>query len=127
MISPHFPPDSSAGTHRVRLLAPHLASYGWTPTVLTVDEQDYEGRIDPELGALVPPSLEVVRTRAIPAHVTRRFGLGDLGLRALPGLGRAAWSLHRAQRGAPAPSSSSLRMRFKSSCTRLVRELSLKP
>ena len=97
MISPHFPPDGSAGTHRVRLLAPHLASYGWTPTVLTVAEQDYEGRVDPELGALVPPSLEVIRTRAIPAYVTRRFGMGDLGLRALPGLRRAAWSLHRAR------------------------------
>jgi glycosyltransferase involved in cell wall biosynthesis len=95
MISPHFPPDSSAGTHRVRLLAPHLASYGWTPTVLTVAEQDYEGRIDPELHELVPPSLEVVRTRAMPASLTRRFGMGDLGLRALPGLRRAAWSLHR--------------------------------
>jgi len=98
MISPHFPPDSSAGTHRVRLLAPHLASYGWMPTVLTVAAQDYEGRVDPELGALVPPSLEVIRTRAIPASVTRRFGMGDLGLRALPGLRRAAWSLHRARR-----------------------------
>ncbi|HEU5255239.1 MAG TPA: glycosyltransferase [Vicinamibacterales bacterium] len=97
MISPHFPPDSSAGTHRVRLLAPHLASYGWTPTVLTVAEQDYEGRVDPELAALVPPSLEVIRTRAMPASVTRRFGMGDLGLRALPGLRRAAWSLHRAR------------------------------
>jgi glycosyltransferase involved in cell wall biosynthesis len=97
MISPHFPPDGSAGTHRVRLLAPHLASYGWTPTVLTVAEQDYEGRIDPELGALVPHSLEVVRTRAVPAYLTRRFGIGDLGLRALPGLRRAAWSLHRAR------------------------------
>lgn len=96
LISPHFPPDSSAGTHRVRLLAPHLASYGWTPTVLTVAEQDYEGRLDPELGALVPSSVEVVRTRAVPAAVTRRFGIGDLGLRALPGLRRAAWSLHRA-------------------------------
>jgi len=64
---------------------------------LTVAEQDYEGRIDPDLGALVPPSLEVVRTRAIPAHVTRRFGLGDLGLRALPSLRRAAWSLHRSR------------------------------
>jgi hypothetical protein len=95
MISPHFPPDSSAGTHRVRLLAPHLASYGWTPTVLTVAEQDYEGRIDPELHGLVPSSLEVVRTRAMPASLTRRFGMGDLGLRALPGLRRAAWSLHR--------------------------------
>jgi glycosyltransferase involved in cell wall biosynthesis len=97
MISPHFPPDGSAGTHRVRLLAPHLASYGWTPTVLTVAEQDYEGRIDPELGRLVPSSVEVVRTRALPVGLTRAAGIGDLGLRALPGLRRAAWSLHRAR------------------------------
>ncbi len=95
MISPHFPPDSSAGTHRVRLLAPHLAEYGWTPTVLTVAEQDYEGRIDPELAGLVPSSLDVVRSRALPAALTRRVGLGDLGLRALPGLRRTAWRLHR--------------------------------
>ena len=76
MISPHFPPDSSAGTHRVRLLAPHLPEYGWTPTVLTVAEQDYEGRIDPELAALVPASLDVVRTRALPVRLTRRLGVG---------------------------------------------------
>ena len=63
---------------------------------MTVAAQDYEGRIDPELGALVPPSLEVVRARAVPASVSRRFGIGDLGLRALPALRRAAWSLHRA-------------------------------
>jgi hypothetical protein len=97
MISPHFPPDSSAGTHRVRLLAPHLAEYGWTPTVLTVAQQDYEGRIDPELASLVPPTLDVVRSRALPARLTRRLGVGDLGLRALPGLRRTAWQLHRAQ------------------------------
>ena len=48
MISPHFPPDSTAATHRVRLLAPHLARYGWQPTVLTVDPRDYEGRLDPD-------------------------------------------------------------------------------
>src|SRR5258708_16615677 len=93
MISPHFPPDSSAGTHRVRLLAPHLSGYGWEPTVLTVAEQDYEGRLDPELAGLVPSSLRVVRARALSAHLTRAVGLGDLGLRALPGLRRAAWDL----------------------------------
>src|SRR5436853_3308311 len=97
MISPHFPPDSSAGTHRVRLLAPHLAEYGWTTTVLTVAQQDYEGRIDPELASLVPPTLDVVRSRALPVRFTRRLGVGDLGLRALPGLRRTAWQLHRAQ------------------------------
>src|SRR5919201_396527 len=95
MISPHFPPDSSAGTHRVRLLAPHLAAFGWTPTVLTVAEQDYESRLDPELQGLVPGSLDVVRTRALPTRVTRRFGVGDLGLRSLPGLRRNALRLHR--------------------------------
>jgi glycosyltransferase involved in cell wall biosynthesis len=93
MISPHFPPDSSAGTHRVRLLAPHLSDYGWEPTVLTVAEQDYEGRLDPELASLVPSSLRVVRARALSPHLTRAVGLGDLGLRALPGLRRAAWDL----------------------------------
>jgi len=95
MISPHFPPDSSAGTHRVRLLAPYLADFGWNPTVLTVSEQDYEGRIDPELASLVPTTLDVVRIRALPVDLTRPLGVGDLGLRALAGLGRAAWRLHR--------------------------------
>ena len=93
MISPHFPPDSSAGTHRVRLLAPHLEAYGWQPTVLTVAEQDYEGRVDPALAALVPASLAVVRSRAFSPSLTRPIGFGDLGLRALPGLRRTAWRL----------------------------------
>ena len=91
MISPHFPPDSSAGTHRVRLLAPHLEAHGWTPTVLTVDERDYEGRIDPGLRSLVPASLAVERIRALSPRLTRSIGVGDLGLRALPGLRRAAF------------------------------------
>jgi hypothetical protein len=93
MISPHFPPDTSAGTHRVRLLAPHLPRYGWEPTVLTVDPRDYEGRLDPGLGAMVPSTLRVVRCRAWPAGRTRYLGVGDLGLRALTGLYRAAGEL----------------------------------
>jgi glycosyltransferase involved in cell wall biosynthesis len=35
----------------------------------------------------------VVRARALSAYLTRAVGLGDLGLRALPGLRRAAWDL----------------------------------
>jgi glycosyltransferase involved in cell wall biosynthesis len=86
MVSPHFPPDTTAGTHRVRLLAPHLAEFGWLPTVLTVDPRDYEGRLDPDLAELVPSDLEVVRCRAWSAATTRRFKLGDLGARAFAGL-----------------------------------------
>jgi glycosyltransferase involved in cell wall biosynthesis len=93
MVSPHFPPDTSAATHRVRLLAPHLATYGWEPTVITVDPAGYEGRLDPDLERLVPPSLRVLRASAWPAHLTRRFGLGDLGLRSFSGIRQLCDSL----------------------------------
>jgi hypothetical protein len=91
MVSPHFPPDTGAATHRVRLIAPHLEEFGWVPTVLTVDPRDYEGRIDVELEAIVPATLEIRRVRALSPRWTRLVGVGDLGLRAL-------WSLHRACR-----------------------------
>jgi glycosyltransferase involved in cell wall biosynthesis len=97
MISPHFPPDSTAATHRVRLLAPHLPAHGWQPTVLTVDPSDYEGRLDPALLASVPPEVRVVRTRAWPASASRAVGVGDLGIRAFRGLWRAASALLTAE------------------------------
>ena len=96
MVSPHFPPDTNAATHRVRLLAPHLPARGWEPTVVAVDPRDYEGRLDPALADLVPPSLRVVHARAWPASLTRRLGIGDLGLRAFTGLlGTCAGLLRR--------------------------------
>ena len=98
MISPHFPPDNSAGAHRVRLLAPHLPAHGWDPTVVTVDPRDYETRLDPGLAALVPDSVRVVRCRAWSPRWTRRFGVGDLGLRALTGLHGACSGLLRRER-----------------------------
>jgi hypothetical protein len=61
--------------------------------VLAVAEQDYESRLDSELAALVPRSVDVVRSRALSVRMTRPLGVGDLGLRALPGLRRAAWRL----------------------------------
>src|SRR5262245_35261676 len=93
MVSPHFPPDTTAGAHRVRLLAPHLPRYGWEPTVVTVDPRDYEGRLDPGLAELVPPSVRVVRSRAWSPRWTRKLGIGDLGFRAFRGLYRACAEL----------------------------------
>ena len=93
MVSPHFPPDTSAGTHRVRLIAPHLPAFGFEPTVLTVDPRDCEGRLDWDLEKLVPPELRVVRTRAWSTRWTRVMRVGDLGLRAYWGLRRAALDL----------------------------------
>jgi glycosyltransferase involved in cell wall biosynthesis len=93
MISPHFPPDTNAGTHRVRLLAPYLREFGWEPTVLSVDPAAYEGRLDPDLAGLVPDSVRVVRVPAWRPAVTRRIGFGDLGLRALTAIRRACDAL----------------------------------
>src|SRR5438067_3995579 len=98
MVSPHFPPDSTAATHRVRLIAPHLAACGWEPTVLTIDPRDYEGRLDPALAASVPAAVRVIRTRAWPAQLTRGLGIGDLGLRAFQGLRRTAYRVVRTER-----------------------------
>ncbi len=98
MMTPHFPPDTSAGTHRVRLLAPHLAEYGWQPVVVTVDPARYEGRLDAGLLSLVPPSLRVVRSPAWSAGWTRRVGIGDLGLRAFTGLRRTSAGLLERER-----------------------------
>jgi hypothetical protein len=95
MVSPHFPPDTSAGAHRVRLLAPHLPRYGWEPTVVSVDPRRYETRLDPGLAQLVPASLRVIRCTAWPGRWTRWIGVGDLGLRAFSGLRRACVRLLR--------------------------------
>jgi hypothetical protein len=89
MVSPHFPPDTSAGTHRVRLFASHLPEFGWEPTVVSVDPEGYEGRLDPDLAQLVPATLRVVRAKAWSPRLSRRIGIGDLGLRSLSGLRRA--------------------------------------
>jgi hypothetical protein len=88
MVTPHFPPDSSAASHRVRLLAPHLPAAGWRPTIVTLEPSAYEGRLDRDLDALVPPGLDIVRAPAWSPAATRWLGLGDLGLRAFTGLRR---------------------------------------
>jgi hypothetical protein len=98
IVSPHFPPDATAATHRARLLAPHLPQFGWDPIVVTVDPQGYEGRLEPGLLALVPDGLRVHRSGAWPATWTRRFGFGDLGLRAFVPMLRACTRIMRRER-----------------------------
>jgi glycosyltransferase involved in cell wall biosynthesis len=96
-VSPHFPPDSAAATHRARILAPHLPKFGWQPLVLTVDDDSIEGERDPELADSCRGIGRVVRVRAWPATRTRRLGFGDLGLRSYAALRRAAVALAAAE------------------------------
>jgi hypothetical protein len=94
VIAPFFPPSGLPPSHRARLFVRHLRSYGWEPIVLTVDPRDREEAQEPALVSLVPPDLHIESVRAF----RRRFGLGDLGLRALPALLARAASIVRAQR-----------------------------
>jgi glycosyl transferase family 4 len=94
IVAPSFAPASNPPTQRVRFFARHLPTFGWRPTVLSVDPQFYEDRLDPEITSLVPPDLEIIRTPAWPARVTRRLGVGDLGIRAYWPMRRALRQLH---------------------------------
>src|SRR4051794_17999524 len=89
ILSPHFPPGTLAGVHRARHLAKHLPAAGWQPIVLCVDEAHHEEPIDPDLGRLVPNTVEIVKVGALSAAYTRPVGVGDISLRAFRSL-RAA-------------------------------------
>lgn len=82
LVSPYFPPSTVAGVHRARHLVKHLPAAGWSPTVLCVDEVHHEERLDPGLASLVPCGADIVKVDALPAHLTRRLGLGEISLRA---------------------------------------------
>ena len=66
IVSSHFPPDRSAGTHRVLRLANYLQMHGWTTSVLTLDPAFYgqSVQLDHALVSRADPRLTLVRTGA---------------------------------------------------------------
>lgn len=60
LISYHFPPFGSPGSHRVAAFARDLPSLGFDVTVVTTDEPRFP-RLDPATSAGMPGSLRVVR------------------------------------------------------------------
>ncbi|MGE0405141.1 MAG: glycosyltransferase [Candidatus Korobacteraceae bacterium] len=83
IVGADFVPSSLPPALRIRFFTRHLPEFGWKPVVLTTDPRYYESSIDPENQRLLPENLEVIRTPALEASWTRKFGLGDLGIRSL--------------------------------------------
>ncbi len=83
IVSPHFPPVNAPDHQRVRMSLPYLGEFGWQAHVLAVDPAFVEGFRDPALLQTLPDDVPVTRVPAVPAGLTRRIGLGSLGLRAL--------------------------------------------
>ena len=84
IVSPHFPPVDLPDMHRVRVSLPYLREFHWKATVLTVAPEFVEGSREPLLAGHLPADTAIARTPALPARWTRKAGLGNLGLRALP-------------------------------------------
>jgi len=83
IVGADFAPSSYPPALRIRFFARHLPQFGWKPIILTTEPRYYEWSVDPENEKLLPSDLEVIRTRALPASVTRKIGIGDLGIRSL--------------------------------------------
>lgn len=81
LVAPHFIPSFLPSVHRARLWSYHLKEFGWKPIILTTDPAYYECQVSREMEALLPPDLEIIRTRAIPTRPIRF--VGDIGIRSL--------------------------------------------
>ncbi len=71
-------------SQRVRLIVQHAASLGYYPTVFTVDPKYREETGDPWMVDLVGDKFKLVTVNCLNQNKTRKFKIGDLGLRILP-------------------------------------------
>lgn len=83
IISPSFPPVNAADMQRVRQSLPYFESMGWKPTVVAVDPSRIEMAQDEVLLKTIPEGSDIQHVNAFPAAITRKFGLGNLGIRSL--------------------------------------------
>ena len=86
IVAPHFPPSSAPPSQRVRLLVKHCTSFGFYPTVFTVAPKYREEIEDEWMCQLLGNNFEEIRVACLDFKKTRKFGIGDLGLRMLPSL-----------------------------------------
>jgi hypothetical protein len=98
IVAPDFSPSSLPPALRVRFFATHLPAFGWEPVILSVDPSYYQWSVDPENEALVAPGTRVLRTRAFPAGIMRKLGIGCIGMRSLWHQWRALEKLCRRER-----------------------------
>jgi len=83
IIGADFVPSSLPPATRIRFFASHLPEFGWRPIVLTTSPEYYEGKSDPENEHLLRDDLEIIRVSAFSTRLTRKVGIGDIGMRSL--------------------------------------------
>lgn len=83
IISPKFAPVNAADMHRVRQSIQYYQENGWIPEVVMVDEMFVEDSKDYLLNETIPSNIVIHKIKAWPLYITRKLGLGNLGLRSL--------------------------------------------
>lgn len=81
IVCPTFPPVNTPDHHRIRISIPWFIKWGWNITVLTVEPTCTEAPIDSVLEE-AGDFCNTTRVNALPASLTRKLGLGNLGYRA---------------------------------------------
>ena len=82
LVSPNFPPTNTPDMQRVRISLPYYRDFGWNPVVLAVEPAHAGRPEDPLLNETIPSDVPVHRVKALPASLTRKIGVGDVGFRA---------------------------------------------
>jgi hypothetical protein len=79
--APFFPPSAMPPSQRVRLLVRHLHEFGWKPVIFTVDQYYREELSDPWMLEITGTEFEQITIKAWDQRKSRKFGIGDLGIR----------------------------------------------
>ncbi len=93
IIYPHWWPNNMAGVQRPRLIGNYLKEHGWQPRVLTVKEEYYEEKPDPDFHKIFSDDFKVTRVDALPANKSQKKTKGFILLRFLYSLLTAHYSL----------------------------------
>jgi glycosyltransferase involved in cell wall biosynthesis len=89
IIAPYFPPSSLPPSQRARMMVNNMGNQGYEPIVFTTFQHYREEATDPWMVELLKGKHEIVMVKALDPKITRKFGVGDLGLRVLPFLIKA--------------------------------------
>lgn len=84
IVAPYYPPSALPPSQRVRLLVSNLNQFGFEPVIFTVQNRYREEVEDPWMEELVGTTHKIVYVKCLDFHKTRKFGIGDIGLRMLP-------------------------------------------
>ncbi len=84
IVAPHFPPSALPPSQRVRLIVRNCKQFNFYPNIYTVNEYYREEDTDPWMCELLGNEYTVTELKCLDQRKTRKFKIGDLGLRMLP-------------------------------------------